>query len=176
MSSPLTPENDPAAPAPVAPAPPAPQPPPQPLASGPQLPPQPQYAGQIAGLQRLAPGAGPIGKVRDTGMCVLLAIVTLGIYSLVWYYRVHDEMKRHTGDGLGGPVALLLAFFIGIVAPFLTSAEVGGMYERRGEVKPVSAVTALWYFPGIFILVGPIIWFVKTNGALNNYWRSLGAR
>jgi hypothetical protein len=76
-----------------------------------------------------------------------LAIVTLGIYSLVWYYQVHDEMKRHTGDGLGGPVALLLAFFIGIVAPFLTAAELGGMYERRGEVKPVSAVTALWYFP-----------------------------
>jgi hypothetical protein len=41
---------------------------------------------------------------------------------------------------------------------------------------PVSGVTGLWYFPGIFLLVGPLIWFIKTNGALNAYWRSVGAR
>ncbi len=36
-------------------------------------------------------------------------------------------------------------------------------------------MTGLWYFPGSLILVGPIIWFVKTNNALNDYWRSVGA-
>ncbi|MPZ97489.1 MAG: DUF4234 domain-containing protein [Propionibacteriales bacterium] len=120
--------------------------------------------------------SGPIGKVRGTGFCVALLFLTLGIYSLVWFYQVHDEMKRHTGQGLGGGVALLLAFFVGIVSPYIASAEIGGLYERRGEAKPVSGATGLWYFPGIFLLVGPIVWFVKTNGALNNYWRSLGAR
>jgi hypothetical protein len=25
-------------------------------------------------------------------------------------------------------------------------------------------------------LIGSIIWFVKTNGALNAYWRSVGAQ
>jgi hypothetical protein len=35
-------------------------------------------------------------------------------------------------------------------------------------------MTGLWYFPGVLILVGPIVWFVKTNGALNDYWRSQG--
>ncbi len=29
---------------------------------------------------------------------------------------------------------------------------------------------------GWFLFVGLIVWFVKTNGALNSYWRSLGAR
>ncbi|MEJ7628811.1 MAG: hypothetical protein WKF54_04395 [Nocardioidaceae bacterium] len=37
------------------------------------------------------------------------------------------------------------------------------------------ATTGLWVIPGILIIVGPIIWFVKVNGALNDYWRSLGA-
>ena len=27
----------------------------------------------------------------------------------------------------------------------------------------------------MFILVGPFIWFIKTNDALNDYWRSQGA-
>ena len=41
--------------------------------------------------------SAPVGQIRGTGVCILLAIVTLGIYSLVWYYKVHSEMKRHSG-------------------------------------------------------------------------------
>ncbi len=107
---------------------------------------------------------------------MLLFFVTLGIWGIVWYYQVHDEMKRHSGDGLGGGIALVLAIFVGIVMPFLTSSEVGAMYRRRGWNEPVSGATGLWSFPGIFILVGPFIWFFKTNDALNDYWRALGAQ
>jgi len=119
---------------------------------------------------------GPIGQVRGTGITILLFVVTFGIWSLVYYYQTHEEMKRHTGEGIGGVLALVLSFFVGIVSPYLHSHEVGALYERRGQHKPVGAVTGLWFFPGMFILVGPIIWFVKTNGALNDYWRSVGAR
>jgi hypothetical protein len=122
-------------------------------------------------------GAAEIGKVRSTGTCILLTVVTLGFYTWYWYYKTHDEMKRHTGNGLGGGIALVLAIFIGIVMPFLTSNEVGGLYERRGQARPVSAATGLWaLLLGWFFFVGLIVWFVKTNGALNAYWRSLGAR
>jgi hypothetical protein len=86
-------------------------------------------------------------------------------------------MKRHSGVGLGGGVALILAIFLGIVMPFFTPSEVGGLYERRGQAPPVSAVTGLWaLLLGWLFFVGLIVWFVKTNGALNAYWRSLGAR
>ncbi|WP_206515946.1 DUF4234 domain-containing protein [Nocardioides pantholopis] len=120
-------------------------------------------------------GAGPIGQVRSTGTCIALAICTLGIYSIVWFYKVHQEMKEHTGTGLGGGVALLLALLVSIVMPYVTAGEVGNLYRRRNQPAPVSGTTGLWYFPGSFILVGPIVWFVKTNGALNSYWRSQGA-
>jgi hypothetical protein len=116
-----------------------------------------------------------IGKIRGTGVCILLALVTFGIYPLVWFYQVHSEMKRHSGQGIDGGIALILTIFIGIVMPYITSSEVGALHERRGHRKPVSGATGLWYFPGMFILVGPLVWFVKTNGALNAYWRSLGA-
>ena len=118
---------------------------------------------------------GPVGKVRGTGTCILLTIVTLGIYSLYWYYSVHDEMKRHSGQGLGGGLAFVIAFFVGIVSPFITSSEVGNLYRSRGLAAPVSGATGLWSFPGVFILVGPLVWFIKTNGAINRYWRTVGA-
>ena len=132
----------------------------------PQAPPPPSY--QPA-------GGAPIGKVRSTGICILLYVVTFGIYGIYWYYATSDEMKRHSGQGIGGVVALVLAIFVGIVSPFLSSSEVGGLYTRTGKQAPVSGMTGLWYFPGIFILIGPIVWFVKTNGALNSYWISQGA-
>ncbi|WP_040339798.1 DUF4234 domain-containing protein [Candidatus Blastococcus massiliensis] len=114
--------------------------------------------------------------MRSTGVAILLLIVTLGFYSLYYYYATHEEMKKHSGEGIGGVLALVLAIFVGFASPFLLSHEVGGLYERRGQEKPVSAMTGLWYIPGILIIVGPIVWFVKTNGALNAYWRSQGAQ
>jgi hypothetical protein len=149
-----------------------------------------QYQGQpvqpYGGYGQPMPGApayaqyarptGPIGQVRSTGLMILLFFVTFGIWSLVYYYQTHEEMKRHSGEGIGGVLALVLGFFVGFASPFLLSSEVGGLYERAGRPKPVSGATGLWVYPGFLILVGPFVWFVKTNGALNEYWRSVGAR
>lgn len=159
------PDETAAATPPAAPPPPAP-PPPAPYGSAP-----------------VAYGPGPVGKVRGTGLSIFLFIITLSIYGFVWWYSVHEEMKRHrNGQGLGGAIALVIALVgtvvtgIGpLVLAFLTPDEVGKLYEARGQAKPVSALTGLWYFPGCFIIIGPIIWFAKTNGALNAYWQSLGA-
>ena len=118
---------------------------------------------------------GELGKIRGTGACILLTIVTLGIYSLYWFYKAHAEMKRHSGEGIGGPLALVISILDGIVTPFLTSSEVGRLYQRQGKPAPVTAATGLWYLLlGWFLLIGAIVWFVKTNGALNEYWRSQG--
>ena len=137
--------------------------------------PAPVPAAPVAGFSPV-PSTGPIGKVRGTGACIGLTVITLGIYSWYWYYKTHDEMKQHSGDGVGGPIALILAIFIGIVNPFLSSSEVGKLYQRDGREAPVSAATGLWFLLlGWFFLVGGIVWFVKTNGALNEYWKSKGA-
>jgi hypothetical protein len=164
---------------------------------------------------------GPPGQVRPTGRCILLMVVTFGIYSYVYNYQVHDEMKRHSGRGIGGGIALLLTFLAGIAMPFLSPHEVGNLYERKGRPAPVKALTGLWVLVpavagyvlffvalitlaatssadprpgegtdpstiGIVVLVlavllllggfvvGGIVWFVKTNGALNGYWETLG--
>jgi hypothetical protein len=119
---------------------------------------------------------GPMGQVRSTGLHMLLFVVTFGIWGHVYFFQTHEEMKRHSGEGIGGVLALLLSLFVWVASPFLLSHEVGRLYERRGLRGPVSALTGLWFFPGMFLLVGPIIWFVLTNRALSHYWRSLAAR
>jgi hypothetical protein len=147
--------------------PPPPNPPPPNPWGGQQPPPYGSYPA--------ATWSGQAGSVRGTGMSIFLFFITFGIYAYYWFYVVHDEMKRYKGDGLGGGLALVLYFFIGVASPFLSAMEVGELYERAGRPKPVSGLTGLWYFPGMFILVGPFVWFIKTNGALNAYWESVGA-
>jgi hypothetical protein len=145
---------------------------------------QPQY-GQFAPVghhQAVAPVAhgaplGPVGKVRSTWAVIGLSLITFGIYGLYYYFATHEEIKQHSGQGVGGAIGLVLALFtFGLVTPFLLPNEVGNLYARQGRPRPVTGVTGLWVLLGSIILVGPLVWLIKTNGALNAYWRSLGAR
>ncbi len=119
--------------------------------------------------------SGPVGTLRNPWIVILLSIVTFGIYGLVWVFKSHDEIKRHSGEGVGGWVGLIIYLVIGFVTPFLLPQEIRKMYEKDGQTSPVSGKTGLWVIPGMFIIVGPIIWIVKVQNALNAYWRSKGA-
>jgi hypothetical protein len=144
---------------------------------------QAQYGqhGPVGYMQPMAPAPhgrslGPVGKVRSTWAVIGLSIITFGIYSLYYYFATHEEMKRHSGEGVGGAIGLVLAIFtLGLATPFLLPNEVGNLYARQGRPRPVTATTGLWVLLGSIILVGPLVWLIKTNGALNAYWRSMGA-
>ena len=115
---------------------------------------------------------GPLGQPRGVGFGILLFVITLGFYGWYWIYQTMEEMKRHTGDGLGGVLSLVIWILLSVVMAFVTPSEVGRMYEKDGRPAPVSGWTGLWLFPfGIFIIPA-IVWFVKTQGALNRYWES----
>jgi hypothetical protein len=120
---------------------------------------------------------GAVGKVRSTWAVIGLSIITFGIYSLYYYFATHEEMKQHSGEGVGGAIGLIISLFtFGLVTPFLLPNEIGNLYARQGRSRPVSATTGLWVLLGWMIIVGPLVWLIKTNGALNAYWRSVGAR
>ncbi len=77
-----------------------------------------------------------------------LGIITLGIYSLYWYYKINDEMRR-----LGEPVSpglSLLAVTLGavlIVPPFVsmfnTADRIRRLQEGNGVATPLSPLLAL---------------------------------
>ena len=87
---------------------------------------------------------GPPGQPRPSGRCFAIGLATIGLGLYVWTYRVHKEMKAHSGQGVGGGIAVVIMLAASLVMPFLTSAEVGGLYKRRGLPEPVRALTGLW--------------------------------
>jgi len=138
-----------------------PPPPPPPV-------PAPAYGAPVPQMY----GPGPVGKVRSTGLCFLWMILTLGIYSFFWMGFVHSELKQHTGRGVGGAIAVIIWLFVAPVMMFLSPLEIGNTQELAGRKPTVSALWGLWF---LLPILGPIIWFVKVNGDLNEYWESMGA-
>ena len=119
--------------------------------------------------------AGPLGRPRGIGFGILLFIVTLSFYGWYWAFKTQEEMKQHTGEGVGGVLGLVIWILIGAVSAFVIPSEVGRMYRRDGREPPVTGWTGLWLFPFGFLIVTAIVWFVKTQGSLNRYWESKGA-
>jgi hypothetical protein len=118
---------------------------------------------------------GPLGQPRGIGFGILLFIITLGFYGWYWVYKTHEEMKQHTGEGLGGVLGLVIWIVIGAVSAFVIPSEIGKMYQKDRQQPPVTGWTGLWLFPFGILLIPAIVWFVKVQGSLNRYWDGKGA-
>ena len=116
---------------------------------------------------------GPVGETRSIALSILWFVLTLGFYSLYWVYKTQEEIKRYSGNGIGGVLGLVIWILISPVTFFVVPSEVRWMYEDLdGETSPVRGITGLWF---LLPILGSLIWFVKVQGALNRYWESKGA-
>jgi hypothetical protein len=119
---------------------------------------------------------GPLGKRRGVGFGILLFIVTLGFYSWYWVFKTQEEVKQHSGEGIGGVLGLVIWILLNPVSAFVIPSEIGKMYRQDGRDSHVTGWTGLWLFPFGFLIVTAIVWFVKVQGALNDYWESKGVQ
>ena len=116
-------------------------------------------------------------KIRSPWAAALLPIVTLGIYHLVWWYRINRELRdygRAKGYDLGqNPTNSLLALFPGgiIIVPALITywrgtKRVQGASRVAGKEPPSGWIALILY-----VLLAPGFW-AYLQVALNNVWRT----
>lgn len=114
-------------------------------------------------------------KIRSPWAVALLPIVTLGIYGLVWWYKINKEMKAY-GDAKGydlgqNPTNSLLALFPGgiIIIPALVTfwngtKRVQGASKLAGQ-EPLNGWIALL----LYLFIAPGMW-AYLQVSLNNVW------
>ena len=139
---------------------PSPTPPPMPTASPVPTPPPPPPIG------------GPLGQVRSALVVILLSIVTFGIWTLVWSFQNGDELKRNTGRGLGGVAYLFITLLVSPVTMFLMASEVEQLYRSDGKEPPITTIWGLWF---LLPIIGNLVWYLRIQSALNEYWIAHGA-
>ena len=116
-------------------------------------------------------------KVRNPLAVALLTIVTLGIYFLVWWYKINRELRdfgRARGRDLGdSPSLSTLAQFPGsiLIIPAWVSA-----WRGTGRVRQAARVAGQepligWVALLLYIVIG-IGWIAYLQDALNNVWRT----
>jgi hypothetical protein len=112
------------------------------------------------------------GVFYSKGLTILLMIVTCGIWGIFWTYRTNEDLKKYNGDGLGGVLGIVIYLLLSVVLMFTIPNEIKNMYERDGREPTVSAIWGLWF---LLPIIGHIIWYLKVQGALNEFWASKGA-
>jgi hypothetical protein len=115
-------------------------------------------------------------KVRNPWAVALLPFITLGIYHLVWWYKINKELKEYgqaKGFDLGqNPTNSLLALFPGgiIIIPALITywkgtKRVMGAAKIAGR-EPVNG----WIAIILYLLLAPALW-AYLQVSLNNVWK-----
>ena len=116
-------------------------------------------------------------KVRSPWAAALLPFITLGIYHLVWWYRINREL-RDVGQGRGvdlgqNPTNSLLALFPGaliIIPPFVSYWRGTNRVMRAAELARSEPVTG-WIALILFIVIQPAYW-AYLQSSLNHAWRA----
>ena len=114
---------------------------------------------------------GPIGTPRSVGLTILVTVVTFGFWTWLWSYWNGEELKNYRRDGVGGVAFLLLTIFIVPVTMFLMANEVEKMYTDAGEEPRITTLWGLWF---LLPLIGNIIWYVRIQNAINEFWQARG--
>jgi hypothetical protein len=135
-------------------------------------------------------GNGAAGKIRSFSVGFGLTIITLGIYSLCWYYFVNDELKdvgiAKDDQNLAhsSPATSVTAVLLGgwlVIPPLLSVYNYGqrikraqrlGNIPRAEQINPV--VAFMLFFPGSLLVVPYFMHFWYVTKHQNMAMRAAG--
>lgn len=116
-------------------------------------------------------------KVRNPWAVALLPFATLGVYHLVWWYRVNRELRDY-GDAKGvdlgqSPTKSLLALFPGglLIVPALVSYYRG--FHRVQDATEIAGkeLPSGWIGLALYLLLSPAMW-AYMQVSLNQIWET----
>jgi hypothetical protein len=121
-------------------------------------------------------GGGDTVKARSPWAAALLPFVTLGVYHLVWWYRISRELRDYgneKGRDLGQrPTRSLLALFPGalLVVPALVAYWRG--FRRVQEAAGLAGTERAngWLALVFYLVLAPALW-AYMQAMLNEVWK-----
>jgi hypothetical protein len=128
-------------------------------------------------------GAGSTAKIRNIVAVPVLAIITLGVYLVVWWYRINRELAalgraRGTTELGDSPVKSTLALFPGmllIVPALWTMVTTFQRIQRAQRLDGENPING-WIGLILYLVFSPALYAYMQSG-LNSVWRqqTLGA-
>ncbi|MCH5172088.1 MAG: DUF4234 domain-containing protein [Erysipelotrichales bacterium] len=100
---------------------------------------------------------------RDLVTCILLTIVTFGIYGLIWFFRLSEDLRKLTGDskfeGLKCLVLNIITFGIyGIYWAYIAGQAIDNLKQERGSASNYGLDNSILYLILAFVGLGIVSW------------------
>jgi hypothetical protein len=114
-------------------------------------------------------------KLRHpVGVWLGLPLITLGIYHLVWYYKIHKEMAhldRRQVIPVAGPMLVLLFLGWTLVAPMISYFRTGRRIadSQRVAGMPVTCSAGVGLLLMFVLGLGTLYYQVELNKVVNSY-------
>ncbi len=93
-------------------------------------------------------------KYRNMIAQVFLTIITLGIYTIYWFYQISMEMKNIANDTEASPALWTVLLFIPF-AGFYSYYKFSELYERISVEK-----FNKWLMFVLYLVFSPAVWFI----------------
>lgn len=112
------------------------------------------------------------GKIRNPLVVIGLSIITIGIYAIVWYYKINKEMatigqSRGTDEAGTSPGTSVLAVTLGafvIVPAFVSYYNTCKRLRKTEELTGVPEGMDPVLIFLLLVFIGPIgVYFLQTN-------------
>ena len=130
------------------------------------------------------PGTSEVAKIRSPVNVALLSLVTLGIYGIVWYYKINKEMAElgkatgKTAELGDNPATSVLAVTVGSLALGIPAIiSIVHTFKRVQAAQRLNKVEPLNGWLGLLLAIAfsPAMYAYMQSG-LNPVWQAqLGA-
>lgn len=119
---------------------------------------------------------GTAGKTRNIFLVWLIwPFITLGIYHLVWYYKINREARDFDSRIEVSPLLSLLAIAVGwiiIVPPFISVYRTGKRIAQMQRSAGVNSSCNPWI--GVILMFVAGIYSLYYQHELNQVWKHYG--
>jgi magnesium-transporting ATPase (P-type) len=112
---------------------------------------------------------GSPATIRSVGRCILLTIVSFGLWSFAWIYHTADEVSPAAGQEASPPLRMIgwLIPIVNIVVLFLSWRDIDNFLKQHGA-KDFSVVVFLLLT--LFIPFAGIFTYIIVQNRLNDGW------
>ena len=104
-------------------------------------------------------------KKRNIALCVILTIVTLGIYGLYWFVQITNDVNKlaNPEKKTSGGAALLLTIITCNIYGFYWAYKMGGLLDKAQTDRGMPAQNRAVVYLILELIIAPVGWILMQN-------------
>ena len=104
-------------------------------------------------------------KKRNIALCVILTIVTLGLFGLYWFVKINNDVNElaNPEKKTSGVAALLLTIITCNIYGFYWAYKMGGLLDKAQTDRGLPAQNRAVVYLILELVIAPVGWILMQN-------------